>query len=1526
MHLQLVAFVVPKLDTKKDSHLTANTLKAFLKDILPNYMIPTAYIFLHEFPLNTNGKINKKALLDEKNYSTKNLYQKSETSFQNKMISIWEKVLNISPVGISDDFFELGGDSIIAMQLISEIQKECNLFFTIENIFKHPTISALSKTCHESIASTKTETQDFFDNDIPLTPIQKWFFERKFVAPAQWSQLCLLKLKKDLDLHCLKKTINHLIQQFDSLRLKFYKKFDTWYQKIEVNKADHYIFEKVPLTEKNSYKTQLKQMAQHIQGQFDLEKGPLLGVAYFYEDKTFQPITLLIVIHHLLVDGVSWRIILAHLISIYNSYINNEEPVTIPITPFSVWAKTLSIEGTRWTNQNNYWLEAIKEYYPLPVDISSGINKEQETASFELTLDSETTRFLLGPIHHLYQTKINDILLAVLLKIFTSWTKKNTLIFHLESHGRQDIQNLNIINTTGWFTSLFPVSLTLHGESWNEILNSVKSQLSLIPMQGIGYGILRFLAEPHLEIRKSLENSKDPELCFNYWGQFENILNQNPYFEFGELSLLAGPKNQRTHLINVDCIVRNNQLHIIWTYSKKLYFSHTIKFLAENYKTCLLDLIHFCKETYKKMKIGDNNISSHLNIEEIYPLTTTQQGILYQQLRSQSDCYEIQTYSTINEILHLNSFQEAAQELIKRHTILRSSINWLDFDTPHQLVHRHVDLFWTFHDLNFLDKNLQEQEFIKLLIQDREKRIDLSVAPLLRISLVKFSNQNYRLIWRCHHIILDGWSLAILRNELEQLYCTYSTQKINNLPAAYPFSQYVNWINQQDWSAGKIFWSQYLKGYTETYEVPIMDSEGTKKPYLPQFCEIDLSNELSDCLREFTRSHKISLNIFFQGLWGILLYKYHQSNDIIFGITSSGRSIPFSEVEKRVGLFINTIPLRIKFYEGLNINDYLHELLNNFTNLLHYDNTPLTIIQECSEFKNKNISIFDTLVVFENYPDFEAKKSKHFYHDTQYWDPTHYLMNFIIEPTNSIKMKISFDENRISRSKIKSLLNHANQLLSYIIKNPWMEINKIALITIAEYKKIFAHLNKIQIIPSKTVVNYFENQVKQNSNRLAVKFNQTELSYKELNRLANQLAHHLKSLGIGPEIPVTCCLPRSSDLIIGLLGIWKAGGIYSPLDPTYPLDRIKTILNLSKSAYIITCQDIFDSLFSNNLQFTHFKYILLDTHSDIISKHSAYNSDIAYRENQSAYIIFTSGTTGVPKGILQEHKTLANLINWQNKNTAKKNDRRITQIAAMNFDVSLQEICYALCNGYELNIVPSEFKLNMTALAEFVEYHKIDQIFLPTALLNVFCEAAILANCRLDNLTDIFVSGEALRISCTIKNFFHRYFHVRLTNQYGPTETHVVTSYKLPKRISEWPECIPIGFPIDNVKLLVLDPSKQLVPPNIPGELFIGGVCLARGYLNDTQKTSENFIVYENSRYYKTGDKVKWMIDGGFEYIGRYDEQIKVNGQRIEPAEIENFLFRQAGIKECAILLRKVNSNHHELVCYLIKDLNDDNI
>ncbi|MFW9261379.1 amino acid adenylation domain-containing protein [Nostoc sp. CALU 546] len=905
------------------------------------------------------------------------------------------------------------------------------------------------------------------------------------------------------------------------------------------------------------------------------------------------------------------------------------------------------------------------------------------------------------------------------------------------------------------------------------------------------------------------------------------------------------------------------------------------------------------------------------NIEDIYELSPMQQGMLFHKLAAPSSVvYFEQNCFTLQTQLNISAFQKAWQRVVDRHPILRTSFYWENLDKPYQVVHQQVDLPWEFQDWQNLSLQEQQKQLKAFLKADSDRGFDLSQAPLIRLTLIQVADDTYKFVFSFHHILMEGWSISWLWNEFYQLYQAFCQGKDLYLERPRLYREYITWLQQQDLQKAEAYWRQKLKGFTVPTPIAVSKTSASfssqKEAYDRQ--QIQISASFTTALKSFARKHQLTLNILLKGAWALLLSRYSGESDIVFGATSSGRPAALLEAESMVGLFINTLPLRVEVPANAFLLPWLKNLQAQEVEMRQYEYSPLLQIQQWSEIP-RGLSLFDSLLVFNNYlvDSNQGNLAQSMgISESRSFEKTNYPLTLVVEPdADSLHLLIPYDTRHFERATISRILNHLETLLEGIVGNPQQRLSELPLLTPAENTQ-FAQWNNTQTeYPQKTCIHeLFEAQVEKTPDAIAVVFADEQLTYRELNTKANQLAHYLRSLGVKSEVLVGICVERSLLMVIGLLAILKAGGAYIPLDPSYPQQRLAYMLEDSQPTVLLTQQQLVENLPAHKA-----KLICLDTNWEVIAQHRQQNPDYHLSSDRLAYVIYTSGSTGKPKGAMNTHRGICNRLLWMQEQYQLTATDRVLQKTPFSFDVSVWEFFWPLITGARLVVAKAQGHRDPNYLVNVITQQQITTIHFVPSMLQVFLEAENLETC--DSLLRVIVSGEALPVE--LQQRFCDQLNAQLHNLYGPTEAAVDVTFWQCQNSLTTQKTVPIGYPIANIQIYLLDENLNSVPIGVPGEIYIGGVGVGRGYLNRPELTAEKFIPnplseQPGTRLYKTGDKARYLPNGEIEYIGRIDYQVKIRGFRIELGEIEAFISQYPTVRETVVVATDTQS----LVAYIV--------
>jgi amino acid adenylation domain-containing protein len=952
--------------------------------------------------------------------------------------------------------------------------------------------------------------------------------------------------------------------------------------------------------------------------------------------------------------------------------------------------------------------------------------------------------------------------------------------------------------------------------------------------------------------------------------------------------------------------------------------------LAERYMACLRELIWHCRDQQAGGYTPSDFPLAHLeqnqldfwignrSVEDIYRLSPMQHGMLFHSMYgSDSTAYFAQVGCRI-EALDVNAFQRAWEEVVKRHSVLRTEFLWEGLQEPVQVVQKQIALDWTQEDWRLLQPADQEVKWQEYLKQDQQVAFDFRKAPLLRLTLMRVAEDSYLFAWIDHHILLDGWSHQILLGELFALYEAYSKGQEPELRPAGLYREYIAWLQKQPQDEAEAFWRKELQGFSAMTSMRIgRESRSSECADDDGRIARKLAPELTENLVSLARSHQLTMNSIVQGAWGILLGRYSGENDIVFGTTVSGRSCPVRGMESMVGLFINTLPVRVLLKSDEGIGEYLKRLQERQTQAREHEHSPLVSIQSWSEMEYGS-PLFDHIVVFENYPVDASlrERSETTLNITGIRSSfrVHYPLVMTADQGDGMTFSCQYHIGRFEHHTIDRLQDHLQTILQAMAASPDLPLRDVSLLSAAERQQVVVEWNPAATPSLQLCIHQiFERQVKRTPEAVAVTYEDQHLSYAELNQRANRLARHLRGLGVEAEARVGICVERTPEMVIALLAVLKAGGAYVPLDWNYPIERLRYMLQDAGVAVFVTQSEL-----RSRLPVGDAPVFCIDTDWGCLEQESDEDLVSLSSPENVAYVLYTSGSTGQPKGSEVPHRSIMGF--FDGVAYARFDDQTVLlQHSSTSWDVLTLELWPALLTGGRSVLYPRRV-ITGPELHEYVERHGITTVWLTAALFNSIVEDG---SESLKGLREVMIGGEAVSIP-HVQRALANFPGTQIVNGYGPSECTVFSScYRIPESLDEDVESIPIGSPIGDRRTYVLDPWLRPVPVGIVGEIYIGGPSVARGYLNQPALTAEKFVpdffsAEPGARLYRTGDLARWMPDRNLQFVGREDEQVKVRGYRIELGEIEGELLNHSKVGQAAVVVRANEDGEKQVVAYVV--------
>ncbi len=1019
-------------------------------------------------------------------------------------------------------------------------------------------------------------------------------------------------------------------------------------------------------------------------------------------------------------------------------------------------------------------------------------------------------------------------------------------------------------------------------------------------------------------------------------------------------------------------------------------------------------------------------------IEDIYPLSPMQQGMFFHTLYGPvSGVYIKQRCYLLRGALDISVFTRAWQQLVNRHSILRSAFFWDDLDEPVQVVYRHVDLPILQDDWRALPATEQEAQLETYCMAERRRGLNLAAVPLMRLALIRVAEDAHYFVWTYHHLLLDGWCNALILGELITLYTAISQGRRAQLAPAQPYRDYIAWLKHQDITRAEAFWRQTLSGFRAPTAIATKPPTHSQPDDAPDNAleQLQLSRTATTALRSMARQHQLTLNTLVQGAWALLLGAYSGQDDVVFGIAVAGRPADLPGSESSVGLFVNTLPARVRLDPQAELIGWLNQLQNQQVEARQYEYTPLIRIHSWSEVA-RGVPLFESVLAFENYPAPVAAAGSGGMLTIEYLrsiEKTNLPLNVVVMPGAELLVELWYDRQRFDSATVRRMLDLFEALLEHMAARPRCRLADLPTVGATEREQLLLGWNDTaQPTPVGGCLHQLvEAQAERTPEAIAVIFDHrppttdhmssilnsqfsilnsqfSYVTYAELNKRANQLAQELRRRGVSPETMVGICIERSIEMVVGILGILKAGGAFVPLDPSYPPERLAFMLRDAQATVLLTSQE--QRTENKEQRTTERKGVLHTPPADDVRAYSTTppadpgqptvldliadwddiaqqpetNLDSAVTPANLAYVIYTSGSTGTPKGVMITHQGICNTIGWKTGFYQMTERDSLLQNFPFAFDPSIGQLFGPLTVGARLILSQPGGQQDIAYLLDQIGKHQIPVFDCTPSVLQMLLDQEDLTACA--SLRAVFCGGEALPIELQAR--FAQRLGAQLHNCYGPTECSIDSTCWTCTPDSAGP-ITPIGRPIANTQIYLLDQWLRPVPIGVPGEIAIGGLGLARGYLGRPDLTAERFVpnpfpttddpfdtaqgrrrpttdpfdtvtrrqgdkVTEagdaltpsplhpftlsespmvsgqwsvvGGRLYRTGDLARYRPDGTIEFLGRADQQVKIRGHRIELGEVERNLLDHPDIHEAAVVAREDTPGDQRLVAYIVPD------
>ena len=1518
------------LDTQQQTALDEGQIMALISQSLPDYMQPAGLAVLTAWPLNINGKIDKHALPDIQQ-NRPNTSRDAKSPQEKILCHAVATQLGLAQVGIEDDFFNLGGDSISAMGLGTLLRKQ-GYQLRPREVFSGRSLERIA--CLMTPLQTKESLPQ--EGVIPALPMWQWF-QQHFDEQTRYVQGVMVSIEAELDIDQIKQGLAALLAHNAVLRLAYQNGEYRILEQVQVRAklSSYFAMAKVDDLSHSSLDELFYQHSQSL----SLQQESLFKML-FLEDKKGNK-GLMLLAHHLVIDGVSWRLLLPQLKALVWQ---QKTDLVLEETGINTWSHTLQQQVPARRQEAAYWREILAQP-SLPLGHAELVDEPVVVGHARHLLSAPISQALLQDFSTHTDIKLEEALLAALTLSLAKAHNLSHLKVNLESHGREEIaDDIDVSQTLGWFTSEFPIVIEAV-DDLSAQLRKVKQASRSVPDKGLGFMSLRYLDDVYQHEFASLEKANPSQILFNYLGRFDSEsghwqAQQREGVFADNFAVFLDAKTALMHDFEINVFVDESgespQLAMHWNWNKAHFSDQVIRDLTDQIQAQLEAILVWSEQpnvleqtrvaadlTYQGLTNAqwDNLVQGYGAVADVLPALPLQQGLFYQaQLGGEGSHYNSTTRLTLEGQVRPEAIQAGLNAVIARHPQLLAKFDSHLLGEVIQIMPSQLSP-WPLALQDWRQLNASDQQGALLAFEKQELAYEFDLSdgqiPLLKATLIQLSDSQFSLFISAHHLVVDGWSTPIL---LKDFLLTYAQLSHKLTPITQDYPSVVAKLSQRDKDQARALWQAVLADCQPSIAFEEIETQA-------QVNEISLTLDKAKTQRinQLLRQQGLTLNTLMQGIWASILGTMTGREDVVFGTPISGRFGAIEGIDEHIGLFSNTVPVRVQLNPETSLLSQLSLLQEQQIQLLEHDVLGLADIQRLAA----SDTLFDTLLVVENYPDNQDWFAKDYQgaklsdiHNRGY---THYPLTLLVLPSDELHILIEY---RDTQGVAQQVADRLLQILEDIAQTPEKPLAQWDLRLpkeVALNQRVNCTQQGIDATDLRTLMSM---QAIKTPDALALQDETSRYSYQAMRAQVLGIAALLEKQGVGAGDIVAVALPRSVKLSLALNSILELGAAYLPLDVAYPDDRLAYMIEDAKPKLVITLA-AFETRFAPLAELVY-----LDSLPAPVSNPLA-KAKAPLDPESGAYIIYTSGSTGKPKGVLVSHKAIVNRLLWMQSEYPLNGDDVVLQKTPCSFDVSVWEFFWPLIEGACLMMAAPETHKDPDALLQIMEDYQVSTLHFVPSMLAAFM-TSLTARFKPDEviapaLKRVFCSGEAL--SKELSLLYGQYLNAPLHNLYGPTEAAVDVSY-CPAFGDELNESlgnsVPIGLPVWNTQLYVLDSFLRQVPVGVPGELYLAGDQLAIGYLNRSGLTADRFMANpfsEGDRMYRTGDVVRWLASGKVEYLGRSDDQLKIRGQRIELGEIETALAALDGIKQALVCAKTLNANDsslagadsRQLVAYVIE-------
>lgn len=1475
-----------------------NELREKLGAFLPSYMLPHNLFWIKEWPLiSSSGKTDRKALLkiakESINLNQTNVSEfdfaeerSSHNSYESSLLKLASSLLG-KRVMREEDFFSIGGDSIIAMQLVAKARKQ-SIFLNPKNIFEYRTIAQLANYLEKSSNSySAKEVVEY--SSYPLLPMQNWFLKQNFKNPNWWNQVVGLEILTPVNKDSIIRNLNAIGKRHRAFSARLQESNNisdgdpSPLIKIIQNQTDK---------KNRSSKSYIDEL-ENIHKCISIKNGPIWG-ALLEVDSNNEVKKLFLVVHHFIIDGMSWRIIFEELTEFEEDHTENISTENIASISNALAKKIADAK------LDPYWDIYINSYRNTVYD-EIPYSEVSDSLSFNLTFNESDTDNFLYLIKHQWRMNLEQILTLICINAISHIHSNKSFAIGVERHGRDQYTTQGIDEIIGWFTAMYCFICPTNSDV-RDSATLIKNQFNQINELNSDW-LIASTIQPNLIIYK-------PQILINWLGNFDSSFSDHSYL--APLKIDVGnqidPVNSRTSLLDVTGLIKNRSLNISISVDRNFIDSSQLDTLRENFLSAIklistentsilksnLNASNFPWIPMEKENIFNEISSSKRKVENIFLATPAQQGIYFTGSNQIANTghYVQQIEFSIDGKLEPQNIINLFHTLLQSYQALRTSFFEDSEGSLFQLVEECNQIPYVIVDLKrIVNPDAYWEEF---LIADRLKGFDLNQAPLSRIAIAELSETKWKVLWSHHHLVLDGWSLSLLISDLSTM-LKGDHKTIIEADRTSFWIYLKNQISQNSIAQKYQFWQERFSSFNS----PTLISNHLSKSFpkhSKKALQKNISIELSKQLVEFSKNNGLTLSTLIQGAWSVVLSRITGLNDISYGITVSGRPPELENSSEWVGMFINTLPLRVPLSLRQPLLEWLANIQVQVIELYSHYQDSLADVQSWSGFSG---NLFDSIVVIENYPIDQHNLISNTNINIQSIksiEENEYPLSLYVGLGDQISLTLRIEPSIISQDLAHGILDFIQEILSYWASKPDQVVGSFINHKFQNLDLKLDWCCGLSTNVNESVIQKIVDQSFINPTKIAIQDEGgISFTYEKMISAAQSLRHALENHGIKPGDNIAVMGEKSCFTVIGFLGCQLLGACFIPLDPDLPLARLEATLVDSNSKMIIF-----------NSQSKNHPLLSLLPNLDIqnsIQNQLLFNNQKPLPEtihmHSLAYMMFTSGSTGRPKGVQISNTAFANaLMSFAKVPGVFENDI-FASVTTLSFDISLAELFTPLITGATCYLVSKDTARDGIALDRLIS--KIH----PSIMQATPATWKLLRSVNSHHKQlQAWSGGEAL--SSELAKWLLENFK-SISNFYGPTETTIWSTCKKIKS-----QDVNIGTPIDNTDIFLLDTLGLPVFPNCFGELLIGGLGLARGYANRPDLTSMAFTphpIRHGDRIYHTGDQAFWNTNGEISIVGRIDRQLKIDGYRIELEEIEALLKKFPLINDAVVATKNINDS-----------------